>query len=124
MEKERKKLLKNQGSTLYDVTAWSLSHAYGTDSYYTEVMPKISLKPFQAIPNKGKLIGKDPRYGWAVKSDDDQFYHLVGKLLENKMLGGIGVLSIMPVPKSHPHLVINDCVVELSVNLILNGEHP
>ena len=85
MEKERKKLLKNQGSTLYDVTAWSLSHAYGTDSYYTEVMPKISLEPFQAIPNKGKLIGKDPRHGWAVKSDDDQFYHLVGKLLENKI---------------------------------------
>ena len=57
MEKERKKLLKNQGSTLYDVTAWSLSHAYGTDSYYTEVMPKVSLEPFQAILSEGKLIG-------------------------------------------------------------------
>ncbi len=85
MEKERKKLLKNQGSTLYDVTAWSLSHAYGTDSYYTEVMPKISLEPFRAISNKGKVIGKNPKYGWAIKSDDDQFYHLLGRLLENKI---------------------------------------
>ena len=85
MEKERKKLLKNQGSTLYDVTAWSLSHAYGTDSYYTEVMPKVSLEPFQAILSEGKLIGKNPKYGWAIKSDDDQFYHLVGRLLENKI---------------------------------------
>ena len=49
MEKERKKLLKNQGSTLYDVTAWSLSHAYGTDSYYTEVMPKIAMDIFQPV---------------------------------------------------------------------------
>tara|TARA_B100000586_G_scaffold148946_1_gene108183 strand:- start:574 stop:1902 length:1329 start_codon:yes stop_codon:yes gene_type:complete len=85
MEIERKKLLKNQGSTLYDVTAWSLSHAYGTDSYYTEVMPKVSLEPFQAILSEGKLIGKNPKYGWAIKSDDDQFYHLVGRLLENKI---------------------------------------
>ena len=85
MEKERKKLLKNQGSTLYDVTAWSLSHAYGTDSYYTEVMPKVSLEPFQAISNRGNLIGKNPKYGWAIKSDDDKFYHLLGRLLENKV---------------------------------------
>jgi hypothetical protein len=85
MEKERKKLLKDQGSTLYDVTAWSLSHAYGTDSYYTEAMPKISMDVFQPILNEGKLIGKNPKYGWAIKSDDDQFYHLVGRLLENKV---------------------------------------
>ena len=85
MEKERKKLLKNQGSTLYDVTAWSLSHAYGLDSYYTENMPKISLQPFQAVSTEGKLIGKNPKYGWAIKSDDDQFYHLLGRLLENKI---------------------------------------
>ena len=85
MEKERKKLLKNQGSTLYDVTAWSLSHAYGTDSYYTEVMPKIAMDIFQPVQNQGNLIGKNPKYGWAIKSDDDQFYHLVGRLLENKV---------------------------------------
>ena len=85
MEKERKKLLKDKGSTLYDVTAWSLSHAYGTDSYYTEAMPKISMDVFQPILNEGKLIGKNPKYGWAIKSDDDQFYHLVGRLLENKV---------------------------------------
>ncbi|GIS70680.1 MAG: hypothetical protein CM1200mP10_02570 [Candidatus Neomarinimicrobiota bacterium] len=30
LEKERQKIMKDQGSTLYDVTAWSLSHAYGT----------------------------------------------------------------------------------------------
>ena len=85
MEKERKKLLKNQGSTLYDVTAWSLSHAFGTDSYYTEVMPKIAMDIFQPVQNQGNLIGKNPKYGWAIKSDDDQFYHLVGRLLENKV---------------------------------------
>ena len=85
MEKERKKLLKGQGSTLYDVTAWSLSHAYGTESYYTEVMPKISLEPFQAVYKKGQLKGKNPKYGWAIKSDDDQFYHLLGRLLENSV---------------------------------------
>ena len=85
MEKERKKLLKNQGSTLYDVTAWSLSHAYGTDSYYTEVMPKIAMDIFQPVQNQGNLIGKNPKYGWAIKSDDDRFYHLVGRLLENKV---------------------------------------
>ena len=84
MEKERKKLMKDQGSTLYDVTAWSLSHAYGTESYYTEVMPKIPMEPY--ISNRkeeGKLIGKNPKYGWAIKSDDDQFYHVLARLLEN-----------------------------------------
>jgi hypothetical protein len=83
MEKERKKLMKDQGSTLYDVTAWSLSHAYGTESYYTEVMPKIPMIPYKSNRKEGKLIGKNPKYGWAIKSNDDQFYHILARLLEN-----------------------------------------
>ena len=83
MEKERKKLMKDQGSTLYDVTAWSLSHAYGTESYYTEVMPKIPMIPYKSDRKEGKLIGKNPKYGWAIKSNDDQFYHILARLLEN-----------------------------------------
>ncbi|GIS71388.1 MAG: hypothetical protein CM1200mP10_09650 [Candidatus Neomarinimicrobiota bacterium] len=46
--------MKDQGSTLYDVTAWSLSHAYGTESYYTEAMPKIPMMPYKSKRKKGK----------------------------------------------------------------------
>ena len=83
MEKERQKVMKDQGSTLYDVTAWSLSHAYGTESYYTEAMPKIPMMPYKSKRKEGKLIGKNPKYGWAIKSNDDQFYHILARLLEN-----------------------------------------
>mgnify|MGYP003320343342 CR=1 FL=1 len=48
-------------------------------------MPKIAMDIFQPVQNQGNLIGKNPKYGWAIKSDDDQFYHLVGRLLENKV---------------------------------------
>ena len=83
IEKERQKIMKDQGSTLYDVTAWSLSHAYGTESYYTEAMPKIPMIPYKSNRKEGKLIGKNPKYGWAIKSNDDQFYHILARLLEN-----------------------------------------
>ena len=85
MEKERQKLMKDQGSTLYDVTAWSLSHAYGTESYYTKTMPKIPMEPYKSSRKEGKLIGKNPKYGWAIKSNDDQFYHVLARLLENNV---------------------------------------
>ena len=75
--------MKDQGSTLYDVTAWSLSHAYGTESYYTVAMPKIPMIPYKSNRKEGKLIGKNPKYGWAIKSNDDQFYHILARLLEN-----------------------------------------
>ena len=83
IEKERQKIMKDQGSTLYDVTAWSLSHAYGTESYYTVAMPKIPMIPYKSNRKEGKLIGKNPKYGWAIKSNDDQFYHILARLLEN-----------------------------------------
>jgi len=46
-------------------------------------MPKIPMIPYKSSKKEGKLRSKNPKYGWAIKSNDDQFYHILARLLEN-----------------------------------------
>jgi hypothetical protein len=83
LERERRELLKNNRSTIYDVTAWSLPLAYGISAYFTESLPpRTDLVPYQPPVVSGKLINPEPRFGWVLDGTDDQIYTALARLLE------------------------------------------
>jgi len=83
MEKERQKLLKNEGSTLYDVTAWSLPLAFGLEGYYTTTLPRISMNPYSKLSGSGQLLNTDAIYGFVLNGAEDGIYIAISRLMEH-----------------------------------------
>ena len=85
MEKERREVLKNNESTLYDVTAWSLPLAFGLEGYYTTSLPRIDLSPYKHLSGAGTLVNPDAKYGFIVDGAEDGIYIALSRLMENEI---------------------------------------
>ena len=83
MEKERQKLLKNEGSTLYDVAAWSLPLAFGLEGYYTTTLPRISMNPYSKLSGSGQLLNTDAIYGFVLNGAEDGIYIAISRLMKH-----------------------------------------
>ena len=85
MEKERQKVLKNEGSTLYDVTAWSLSLAFGLEGYYTTSLPRINMNTYTKLSGQGELLNSKANYGFVLNGADDGIYVAISQLMDHKI---------------------------------------
>ncbi len=91
MEKERREVLKNNESTLYDVTAWSLPLAFGLEGYYTTMLPHIDFSPYEHLSDNGALVNPNAKYGFIIDGAEDGIYIALSRLMENK----ISILAVM-----------------------------
>ncbi len=82
MEKERKMVLKDEGSTLYDVTAWSLPLAFGIQGYYTTKMPRVAINTYSPLSNQGYVLNEDPDYGYVLNGAKDGIYIAMSRLMD------------------------------------------
>ena len=85
MEKERHEVLKNNGSTLYDVTAWSLPLAFGLEGYHTMNFPRINLEPYSKLSGNGHLLNSEADYGFIVDGSEDGIYIAISRLMEQNI---------------------------------------
>ncbi|MAD51855.1 MAG: hypothetical protein CMF79_04685 [Candidatus Marinimicrobia bacterium] len=85
MEKERQKVLKNEGSTLYDVTAWSLPLAFGIEGYYTTSLPREGLSPYTKLSSSGRLLNPDADYGFILDGTKDGIYIAMSRLMDQSI---------------------------------------
>ena len=85
MEKERQKVLKNEGSTLYDVTAWSLPLAFGIEGYYTTSLPRVGLSPYTELSGSGRLLNPDADYGFILDGTKDGIYIAMSRLMDQSI---------------------------------------
>ncbi len=82
LETERRKRLKDSSSRLYGATGWSLPLAYNLECYYTESLGRIDTQPYVPTSPPGRLLGRSPRFGYAVDGADDRSRVLLARLLE------------------------------------------
>ena len=82
MEKERKTILKDEGSTLYDVTAWSLPLAFGIEGYYTTKLPRVSMNAYSPLSTKGVVVNDNPDYGFVLNGAKDGIYIAMSRLMD------------------------------------------
>jgi len=83
LETQRREVLKNNDSRLYEVTGWSMALAYNLESYYTESLDKVNTKPFDPALAPGRLLDTSPLYGYAIDGADDRSTVLLARLFEN-----------------------------------------
>lgn len=82
LETERKEILKNHSTRLYDTTGWSLPHAYGLEAWFVPDMPKVSTTAWESNPPPGGLDGEDSPVGFVFGCTDDRSYLLLAALLQ------------------------------------------
>ncbi|MFQ6678179.1 MAG: M14 family zinc carboxypeptidase [Fidelibacterota bacterium] len=85
MEKERREVLKNSESTLYDVTAWSLPLAFGLEGFYTTSLPRFDMRPYDHLSDDGELLNTNAEYGFIIDGAEDGIYIALSRLMENKI---------------------------------------
>ncbi|MGA9115629.1 MAG: M14 family zinc carboxypeptidase [Bacteroidota bacterium] len=68
---ERRELLKNRGSRLYEVTSWSLLEAYALDACEAEGVPGVPLSPWTPPNRSGGLIHPSPRQGFLLDATNE-----------------------------------------------------
>lgn len=69
---ERKELLKNRESKLYEVTSWSMLEAYGVDAYSTTATVGAAKTRWQKPVLAGAVHGEDPRIGFGLDMSSDR----------------------------------------------------
>ncbi|MEJ2719925.1 MAG: M14 family metallopeptidase, partial [bacterium] len=86
LETERRELLKNNETRLYEVTAWSLPLAYNVECYRTEKLPGIKTAAAgeagvaSGTRAGGGLVGDSPNFGYVFSIIDDRSYSALAKL--------------------------------------------
>ena len=71
LQQERKSLLNGDGSTMYEVTTWSLPIAYGLEAFSSLRFPDVSLEPVTEITTKtGQVLNPSPEYGYLIPYED------------------------------------------------------
>jgi hypothetical protein len=83
LEIEKKEILKKRRTKLYESTAWSMPLAYDVEAYYTESLPRVDTKPYEAPTVKGGISGDDSPIGFVFDCADDRSYHLSVRLLDS-----------------------------------------
>lgn len=76
LQKEYAELRKGKGSTLYEVSAWSMLLAYDVDAYYDEKGSPKNLRPITDIQaSQGRLVEADQAVAFVCAFTDDQAIH-------------------------------------------------
>lgn len=84
LREERERLERQKGSQLYDVTAWSVSLAYGSEAFWAGKIPEAQWEPLSisAIPSEtGRIEHPRPTYGYLLDGSKDASIDAVAKLL-------------------------------------------
>ena len=83
LEEERKSLLNEKETKLYEVTSWSLPMAYNLESYWSQTMTKVSTEPYQESESAAKnSIDKQPLYGLVIDNSDDASHSALTQYLQ------------------------------------------
>jgi len=83
LEEERKSLLKEHDTRLYEVSAWSMPMAYGLEVYAARNEFKVSSQRITEPPvYQSRVITPDPAYGFIWANSDDNSYSALIQLLE------------------------------------------
>ncbi len=81
LARERERLERQQGSLIYDVTAWSLLLASGLDCWWSPSLDGLSWSPLDAASIPAGGIGSGPAgYGWVFDGTSDPAVVLAAKL--------------------------------------------
>ncbi len=80
---ERESLLKDEGSEIYEVTAWSLPLSFAVDAYECYSVPNIEKQPVDFTMFPGKVENKPPQYGYLIEYKDDKVVKFLNELLES-----------------------------------------
>lgn len=83
LKTERESLLKENGSELYEVTAWSLPLSFAVNCYESYNVPDVKKEAVNFSIEKGELKNDTPAYGYLIKYDDDRVIKFLKDLLEN-----------------------------------------
>jgi len=82
LEQERESLLKGEGTTLYEVSTWSLPIAFGVEAYTTTKSLEINSELVESVENvSGQLVNPEPKYGYLIRYNDDNIVFIVRDLL-------------------------------------------
>jgi hypothetical protein len=83
LQKEREDLEREEGSRLYDVTAWDLAHAYGVEGGWIRA-PKRPTTALTQLPSPPTLTAPDPNaVAWAVDARDDASLRFAAAAMRN-----------------------------------------
>jgi len=85
LESEKKQRLKNQGSRLYEATAWSLPIAYGLDGYYTEDLPPIVTSNYIINSLSGMVYNPGASFGYIIPNRDQISFNILSVLMGNQL---------------------------------------
>ncbi len=83
LKSERESLIKGEGTRLYEVSAWSMSMAYGLKAYISGKIPSVKKHKFvnQKL-TEGKIVKANPAFGYLINYNDDNAVRLLINLLE------------------------------------------
>jgi len=84
LQEERRELEKGKGTRLYEVSSWSLSHAYALDVSHADAVPSVRTEPYDtaAAPAAGTLRSPDAGYGFVLGTLDDRSMAALAAMLE------------------------------------------
>ncbi|MEW5702751.1 MAG: M14 metallopeptidase family protein [Candidatus Zixiibacteriota bacterium] len=87
LQEERRELEKGKGTRLYEVSSWSLSHAYALDISHADAMPGVRTEPYDttAISPTGAVRRADAGYGFLLTTMDDRSSIALAALLEDSL---------------------------------------
>ncbi len=80
---ERRELLKNQSTRLYEITGWSLLAAYGLDAYETEATVSVETAEWRRTEKFPTVPGVSPQQGFLFEADDDRSLRAIAMMLES-----------------------------------------
>ncbi len=83
LEEERKSLLREKDTKLYEVTSWSLPMAYNLEAYWSKKFARVSTDPYQEIKiTIENSINKEPIYGLIFNISDDAVHTALTRYLQ------------------------------------------
>jgi hypothetical protein len=84
LREERASLESDEGSNLYDITAWDLSRAFGLNAWWGDLEQSAWGERYTPRP-KPKRVIKDfegPAFAWAVEAEDDLALNFAARAME------------------------------------------
>jgi hypothetical protein len=83
LKSERESLIKGEGTRLYEISAWSMSMAYGLNAYISGKIPSVKKHKFvNKKLTEGKIVKPNPAFGYLISYKDDNAVRVLIKLLE------------------------------------------
>lgn len=83
LRKERESLLKGNGTTMYEVSTWSMPQAYGLEAYISREFPPNEFSLIDSVKVATATVEQSvPRYGYLIPYTDDSGIDALTDLLE------------------------------------------